>query len=104
MHRLAFFCVFLLFLPPLASPCSSFSFRQIMEYCPGSLQELLEHAPGKCVPLWQGHMYFTQLCEAMQYVHSHGVIHRDIKPGNLLLSAEHVLKLSDFGVADVLDM
>ena len=39
----------------------------------------------------------------VEYIHSQGVIHRDIKPGNLLLSNSDEVKISDFGVADELD-
>ena len=35
----------------------------------------------------------------MQYVHSANVIHRDLKPGNLLVNADCELKISDFGLA-----
>ncbi|KAI4630518.1 hypothetical protein J4E80_001455 [Alternaria sp. BMP 0032] len=45
------------------------------------------------------HLYFTQLVNAVAYMHSMGVAHRDIKPENVLLSAEGDLKLSDFGLA-----
>lgn len=45
------------------------------------------------------HFYFTQLVNAVEYMHSKGVAHRDIKPENVLLSAEGNLKLSDFGLA-----
>ena len=36
-------------------------------------------------------------------MHASGVIHKDIKPGNLLLTLDEVLKISDFGVAEQLD-
>lgn len=43
--------------------------------------------------------YTIQVCEALQQIHSVGVIHRDLKPGNLLISADHKVKLTDFGIA-----
>ncbi len=41
----------------------------------------------------------TQACEGLEYAHRHGVIHRDVKPGNLLLNPDGVVKLADFGIA-----
>eukprot|EP00039_Didymoeca_costata_P004427 m.73285 g.73285 ORF g.73285 m.73285 type:complete len:459 (+) comp12394_c0_seq2:277-1653(+) len=75
----------------------------VMEYCPGTLQELLDGAPGNQLPTHQAKDYFAQLLHGLKYIHSKGVVHKDIKPGNLLLSNDHVLKISDFGVAEVLD-
>jgi len=49
------------------------------------------------------HVYFTQLVNAVGYMHSRGVAHRDIKPENILLSADGDLKLADFGMATLFE-
>jgi len=41
----------------------------------------------------------AQACSGLDYAHRKGVIHRDVKPGNLLLNSDHVVKLADFGIA-----
>ncbi|XP_038066594.1 serine/threonine-protein kinase STK11-like [Patiria miniata] len=76
----------------------------IMEYCMGGLQEMLENTPEKRFPLWQSHGYFVQLANGLEYIHSQGIIHKDIKPSNLLLTTSGTLKISDLGVAELLDL
>ena len=64
---------------------------------------MLDKSPVGKFPPWQAHFYFCQLIEGLEYLHSHRVIHKDIKPGNLLLDTTGVLKIADFGVAELLD-
>jgi len=46
---------------------------------------------------------FRQVCSAVQYAHRYLIVHRDIKPGNILVTADGVPKLLDFGIAKILE-
>jgi serine/threonine protein kinase len=66
----------------------------------GSLQEnaaSLRDQPRKCVEL------MAKVARAVDYAHSRGVLHRDIKPGNILLNDRGEPMVSDFGLAKLLD-
>lgn len=75
----------------------------VMEYCVCNMYEMLKKSAKHVFPEWQAHLYFTQLIDGLEYLHSVGIIHKDIKPSNLLINMDQTLKISDFGVAEQLD-
>ncbi|TIB08438.1 hypothetical protein E3P92_03523 [Wallemia ichthyophaga] len=71
------------------------------EFCQGgSLAGLLEH--GRVEDESVVRVYAYQILEGLQYLHSNSVVHRDIKPDNILLNDIGILKMVDFGAAKVL--
>jgi len=62
---------------------------------------MLDECDQKKFPEWQAHYYFMQLIDGLEYLHSRGIIHKDIKPANLLLTIDQVLKITDLGVSEV---
>ncbi|MGC8784930.1 MAG: serine/threonine-protein kinase [Armatimonadota bacterium] len=72
-----------------------------MEYVPGvNLQELLRQQ-GK-LPIRQALDIAIQVLDALEYAHRNHTIHRDIKPGNILIRKDGTVKLVDFGLATIL--
>jgi eukaryotic-like serine/threonine-protein kinase len=66
----------------------------VMEYVSGkTLAECGRLAPERVVSLG------VQACAGLQHAHEAGLVHRDVKPGNLLLRDDGVLKIADFGIA-----
>ncbi len=70
----------------------------VMEYIEGrSCAEILRDEGW--VEVDEAASIIEQACEGLYYAHRHGVVHRDVKPGNLLRSREGEVKLADFGIA-----
>jgi serine/threonine protein kinase len=63
----------------------------------GSLSHLLRERGA--LPVEQAIPFFGQLCAAVQYTHEHNIIHRDIKPQNVLVQHGDYALLTDFGIA-----
>ncbi len=70
----------------------------VMDYAPGGTVRQ-QYPRGSCLPLSTAVTYVKQVAAALQYAHNHHVIHRDVKPENLLLGSDQDLLLSDFGLA-----
>ena len=66
----------------------------------GSLQDHLNRAP---MPPSTVTAYGSQMADALAFAHERGVVHRDVKPANMLLHADGRLMLADFGLAKILD-
>lgn len=72
----------------------------VMNYAPhGTLRQ--RHPKGSRLPLPLVLQYVKQIASALQYIHLHQLIHRDIKPQNMLLGTHSEVMLSDFGIAIV---
>ena len=70
----------------------------VLEYLPGG--DLAALSRNKPLSIERGLLYLEQVCSGLAHAHKCGVIHRDIKPQNLLLSADkQTVKIADFGVA-----
>lgn len=71
----------------------------VMEYIDGgTLHDLMQDRKLKTEEIVH---IMTQVCDGLQYAHDRGVIHRDIKPNNILITLEGKVKLVDFGLAHV---
>ena len=77
--------------------CEAGVFYLAMELVPGhTLRQCLANGP---LPWPRAVAMFGQLCDALQYAHERGIIHRDVKPENILVDDKGHVKIGDFGIA-----
>jgi tetratricopeptide (TPR) repeat protein len=70
----------------------------------GDVESLIEKAPERSLPIEQAVGIAKAVCRGLEYAHAKGIIHRDIKPGNVWLSGDGTVKVGDFGLALAVDM
>lgn len=69
----------------------------ILELCPnGDLEGLIEKTP---LSEAEAKFFLAEIIEGIEYLHSHDIIYRDLKPANILLDSDGHIKLADFGIS-----
>src|SRR5215218_522129 len=70
----------------------------VMEYVPGqTLREIIQ-SHGRLGPMDAARIA-AEIADALAFAHAHGVVHRDVKPGNVLITPHGQVKVTDFGIA-----
>lgn len=72
----------------------------VMDYMPGGT---LKNRMGKPVPWQEAAKLLIPIAQALNYTHNHGILHRDVKPTNILLNEDSTPMLSDFGIAKLIE-
>jgi tRNA A-37 threonylcarbamoyl transferase component Bud32 len=76
----------------------------VMEYVPSrSLAQVLNDAEGGALPTAEVARLGAQVASALIAAHEAGIVHRDIKPGNILISDSGSVKITDFGISRAID-
>jgi serine/threonine protein kinase len=70
----------------------------------GDVEGVIEKAPEHRLPIEQAVGIAKAVCRGLEFAHSKGIIHRDIKPGNVWLGADGTAKIGDFGLALAVDL
>ncbi|MDQ1726040.1 MAG: eukaryotic-like serine/threonine-protein kinase, partial [Frankiaceae bacterium] len=70
----------------------------VMEYVDGRTLRDVLHEEGRVMPRRTLEIG-AEICSALEYSHQHGIVHRDIKPGNVMLTRNGAIKVMDFGIA-----
>jgi serine/threonine protein kinase len=73
----------------------------VMEFIDG---QTLKHILGRPLELKKAAQLVTQVAGALQYAHEQGIVHRDVKPANILMTSEGRAVLSDFGIAKMMEI
>ena len=69
----------------------------VMEYIDG--MTLKTYCEGRALPVTKAIDIISQICDAIDHAHAHRIIHRDIKPQNMLVREDGTVKVTDFGIA-----
>ena len=76
----------------------------VLPFMSGSeVEELIENAPDNRVPLEETIKIAADVCRGLEFAHSKGLVHRDLKPGNVWVTEDGTAKILDFGLAVAMD-
>src|SRR4051795_4367736 len=75
----------------------------VMEFVPGETLEALVTREG-ALEIGRALDYACQICNAVDHAHRHGVLHRDLRPSNMLIGDRGLLKVADFGTSRFLEI
>jgi serine/threonine protein kinase len=69
----------------------------------GDVEALIDKSPERRLPIARSVSITAEVCRGLEYAHSRGVVHRDLKPGNVWLTGDGLAKIGDLGLAVVMD-
>jgi tetratricopeptide (TPR) repeat protein len=75
----------------------------VMEFVPGA-RTIVEHARERALPRPSRIELIAQVCDALHAIHQRGIVHRDVKPANVLVDSAGAPKVIDFGIARSLEV